>query len=84
MAAGLILADSPSLRTATLLGLSVEPQAGQLDSISENAVRLFHRAEQLADEYRWTDALALVDIRVLDHLIVSGSTVISLAERGVL
>jgi DNA repair protein RadC len=30
------------------------------------------------------DALALIDIRVLDHLIVAGSDIISLAERGVL
>jgi len=29
-------------------------------------------------------ALALVDIRVLDHLIVAGDVVTSLAERGVL
>lgn len=27
-------------------------------------------------------ALALVDVRVLDHLIVAGSTVVSMAERG--
>jgi DNA repair protein RadC len=33
---------------------------------------------------RLRDALALVDIRVLDHLIVGGTTVTSLAERGVL
>ena len=31
---------------------------------------------------RIRDALALVDIRVLDHLVVGGSTVVSLAERG--
>ena len=33
---------------------------------------------------RLRDALALVEIRVLDHLIVAGSDVTSLAERGVL
>jgi DNA repair protein RadC len=33
---------------------------------------------------RLRDALALVDIRVLDHLIVGGTTVVSLAERGVI
>jgi DNA repair protein RadC len=33
---------------------------------------------------RLRDALALVEIRVLDHLIVAGGDVISLAERGVL
>jgi DNA repair protein RadC len=33
---------------------------------------------------RLTDALALVDVRVLDHLIVGGSEITSLAERGLL
>ena len=33
---------------------------------------------------RIRDALALVDIRVLDHLVVGGTTVVSLAERGVI
>ena len=33
---------------------------------------------------RLRDALALIDVRVLDHLIVAGGTVASLAERGVL
>ena len=30
------------------------------------------------------DALALVDLRVLDHLVVAGSTVTSFVERGLL
>ena len=41
----------------------------------------------IADEAltkRLTDALALVDIRVLDHLIVAGSSTISFAERGLI
>jgi DNA repair protein RadC len=29
-------------------------------------------------------ALALVDVRVLDHFIVAGTTVLSFAERGLL
>jgi DNA repair protein RadC len=33
---------------------------------------------------RLKDALALVDVRVLDHLIVGGSEITSLAERGLL
>ena len=33
---------------------------------------------------RLKDALALVDIRVLDHVIVGDSTCVSLAERGAL
>lgn len=31
---------------------------------------------------RLKDALALVDVRVLDHFVVGGGTVVSLAERG--
>jgi DNA repair protein RadC len=30
------------------------------------------------------DALSLVDIRVLDHLVVAGGDVISMAERGLI
>ena len=33
---------------------------------------------------RLKDALALVDIRVLDHLIVAGEEVISFAEKNLL
>jgi DNA repair protein RadC len=33
---------------------------------------------------RLVDALRLVDIRVLDHLIVAGGEVVSFAERGLL
>lgn len=38
-----------------------------------------------ADElltHRLRDTLALVDIRILDHLLVTGDTVVSFAERG--
>jgi DNA repair protein RadC len=41
----------------------------------------------VADELitsRLRDALALVDVRILDHLIVAGGDVISFAERGLL
>jgi DNA repair protein RadC len=40
-----------------------------------------------ADElitFRIRDALALVDIRVLDHLVVGGNSVVSFAERGLI
>ena len=33
---------------------------------------------------RGGDALALIDVRVLDHLIVAGGQAASLAERGVI
>ena len=41
------------------------------------------RADELIT-LRLRDALALVDIRVLDHLIVAGHRVVSLAEKGVI
>ena len=40
-----------------------------------------------ADEYltqTLKSALALVDVRVLDHLVVAAGTVVSFAERGLL
>jgi DNA repair protein RadC len=33
---------------------------------------------------RLRDALALVDVRVLDHLVVTGDAIVSFAERGLL
>ena len=49
---------------------------------------LFRSAEpSQADDLitrRLRDALGLVDVRVLDHIIVAGPQAISLAERGVL
>jgi len=40
-----------------------------------------------ADEmitHRLRDALALVDVRVLDHIVVGGKTAVSMVERGLL
>jgi DNA repair protein RadC len=31
---------------------------------------------------RLKEALALIDVRVLDHLVVAGTTLVSMAERG--
>ena len=41
------------------------------------------QADELITQ-RLREALALVDIRVLDHLIVAGGEVLSFAERGLL
>lgn len=38
----------------------------------------------LAITKRLVDALALVDIRVLDHFIIGGADVVSMAERGLM
>lgn len=79
----------------TIDGASVHPREVVKRALAHNAaaVILAHNhpsgvAEPShADELitlRLKDALAVVDIRVLDHLIVAGAKVVSLAERGVL
>jgi DNA repair protein RadC len=79
----------------TIDGASVHPREVVRQALSRNAaaVILAHNhpsgvAEpSQADELitlRLRDALALVDIRVLDHLIVGDSRCVSLAERGVI
>ena len=79
----------------TIDGASVHPREVVKRALKLNAaaVILAHNhpsgvAEpSQADELitaRLRDALALVDIRVLDHLIVGGSSVTSLAEKGLL
>ncbi len=79
----------------TIDGASVHPREVVKQALAHNAaaVILAHNhpsgvAEpSQADELitlRLKDALAIVDIRVLDHLIVAGARVVSLAERGVL
>lgn len=79
----------------TIDGASVHPREVVKQALAHNAaaVILAHNhpsgvAEpSQADELitlRLRDALGVVDIRVLDHLIVAGAKVVSLAERGVL
>ncbi|QOJ31421.1 MAG: DNA repair protein RadC [Gammaproteobacteria bacterium] len=79
----------------TIDGASVHPREVVKRALAHNAaaVILTHNhpsgvAEpSQADELitlRLKDALGVVDIRVLDHLIVAGAKVVSLAERGVL
>ena len=79
----------------TIDGASVHPREVVKKALSYNAaaVILAHNhpsgiAEpSQADERitrRLKDALALVDIRVLDHIVVGAESVISFAERGLL
>jgi DNA repair protein RadC len=79
----------------TLDGASVHPREVLKQALAHNAaaVILAHnhpsgvaepsRADELIT-LRLRDALALVDIRVLDHLIVAGPDTVSLADRGLL
>ena len=87
--------DWQELFRGTIDGASVFPREVVKEALSRNAAAciLVHNhpsgvAEpSQADELitrRLKDALALVDIRVLDHLIVAGSDVLSMAERGLL
>ena len=79
----------------TIDGASVYPREVVKEALRRNAaaVILAHNhpsgvAEpSQADELittRIRDALALVDIRVLDHLVVTGDDIVSFAERGLL
>ena len=79
----------------TIDGCSVHPREVVKSALRHNAAAVIFSHNHpsgvaepsQADEMitiRLRDALALVDIRVLDHLIVGGTQVTSLAERGLL
>ncbi len=79
----------------TVDGASVHPREVVKEALARNAaaVILAHNhpsgvAEpSQADEIitvRIRDALALIDVRVLDHLVVAGDAIVSFAERGLL
>jgi len=79
----------------TIDGASVYPRVVVQHAMEANAAAmvLFHNhpsgvAEpSMADESltkRLKDALALVDVRVLDHFVISAGESVSFAERGLL
>jgi DNA repair protein RadC len=83
------------LFSGTIDGANVYPREVVKAALAANAaaVVLFHNhpsgnpEPSHADEaitLRLRDALALVDVRVLDHVIVAGDVHLSLAERGLL
>ena len=79
----------------TIDGASVHPREVVKLALAKNAaaILLAHphpsgvaepsQADELITQ-RLKDALSLVDIRVLDHLVVGGGDVISMAERGLI
>ena len=76
---------APNLRAARTW--SVDPNEKLARVVGEADRVLVMRAfgqNYVPTDHRPEDALAIVDIRVLDHLIVAGAQVVSLAERGVL
>ena len=89
-----IIADE-ELFQGTINGTSVYPRVVVQRALSLNAaiVILYHNhpsgvaepsSADKAITKRLQDALALVDIRILDHLVVGDEEVISFAEKGLL
>ena len=79
----------------TLDGANVHPREDVIEALKHQAaaVILAHnhpsgvaepsQADELITK-RLRDALSLVDIRVLDHIIVANNSTVSFAERGIL
>ena len=79
----------------TIDGATVHPRVLVQRALAHNAAALvmYHnhpsgvaepsRADQALTK-RLCDALALVDIRVLDHIVIGGSDYVSFAERGLI
>ncbi len=76
-------------------GASVHPRVVAQKALAQNAAALIFAHNHpsgvaepsKADEQitrRLKEALALLDVRVLDHIVVGGSETVSLAERGLL
>jgi len=77
----------------TIDGASVHPREVVKLALAKNAAALLlahphpsgvaepSQADELITQ-RLKDALSLIDVRVLDHFIVAGGDVISMAERG--
>ena len=89
------LIEYVELFRGTIDGSSVYPREVVKLALSRNAAAVIFAhphpsgvAEpSQADEFitrRLKDALALVDIRTVDHVIVGGDTTVSLAEKGLL
>ena len=85
--------DAVELFRGTLTQTSVYPREVVIEALARNAAAVIlahnHPSGQpepsAADEaltQTLKSALALVDVRVLDHFVVTRSTAVSLAERG--
>jgi DNA repair protein RadC len=92
---GIAIENVGRAHRGTIDGASVHPREVVKEALNHNAaaVILAHnhpsgvaepsRADELITQ-RLKDALQLVDIRVLDHLIVAGCETTSFAQRGLL
>jgi DNA repair protein RadC len=89
------LIEYVELFRGTIDGASVHPREVVKLALAKNAAALVlahphpsgvaepSQADELITQ-RLKDALSLVDIRVLDHIIIAGGVATSLAERGVI
>ena len=89
------LIEFVELFRGTIDGSSVHPREVVKLALAKNAAALVlchphpsgvcepSRADELITK-RLTEALALVDIRVFDHIIVAGGETVSFAERGLI
>ena len=87
------LIECQELFRGTLDGATVHPREVVKEALARNAAACLFvhnhpsgiaepsQADELITR-RLKEALALVDIRVLDHLVVAGDEVVSFAERG--
>lgn len=85
--------DAVELFRGTLTQTSVYPREVVIEALSRHAAAVIlahnhpsgHPEPSVADQVltqTLKSALALVDVRVLDHFVVTRSTAVSLAERG--
>ena len=89
------LIEYVELFRGTIDGASVHPREVVKLALAKNAAAVLcahphpsgvaepSQADELITQ-RLRDALALVDIRVLDHLIIAGGEVLSMAEKGMI
>ena len=77
--------DRASVHPREVVKLALESQAGSVVLVHNHPSQIGEPSA--ADELitrRLNDALGLIDVRVIDHLIVAGTEITSFAERGLL
>jgi DNA repair protein RadC len=77
--------DGASVHPREVVKLAIESQSAAVLLVHNHPSQIAEPSH--ADELitrRLRESLSLVDVRVLDHLIVAGDTVLSMAEKGLL
>jgi DNA repair protein RadC len=77
--------DRASVHVREVVRAAIEAHAGAVVLVHNHPSQVTDPSA--ADELitrRIKDALALIDVRVVDHLLVAGSEVVSFAERGLI